>query len=229
MDRGFRPFMQRTVAAQIHLLGALFFAWGSWVVTQEASALGDGAIWATRVFAVTGLCVLVTSSVYHFLANGFHLTNRAEMFFENLDHFSIFLFIAGTYTPFFYFVVKSEWRDVLLWTVWVIAAVGIVYTQLKPSLPHLLQKRGVGVSFFVLMGWTFIIRAGEILSALSNPQFMFLLAGGLSYTVGAVIYARKKPDPWPGHFGYHEIWHVLVLGGFGFHWALVTDLVRNSN
>lgn len=220
--------MRRTVAAQIHFIGAILFAIASWFVIQEARPLGAEAVLTTQVFAITGLCVLWTSTIYHFLSNGFHLENKAELFFENLDHFSIYLFIAGTYTPFFFFVVQSEWRDYLLWIVWSIAAVGIIYTQLKPSLPKILQGRVVGVSFFVLMGWTFVIRGGEILTGLSTLQFLLLLAGGLSYTIGAVVYARKRPDPWPGHFGYHEIWHILVLGGFGFHWALVMDLVVNA-
>jgi hemolysin III len=142
---------------------------------------------------------------------------------DDLDHFAIYLFIAGTYTPFILNAISPPWNRALLYLVWSVAIGGIVYTHFRPKLPPWLRHRYVNTAIFVLMGWLLVVRLGEALSNISERQTAFLFAGAASYTLGAVIYALKRPNPYVGVFGYHEIWHVMVLLGFGFHYFMILD------
>ena len=182
--------------------------------------------WSCLAFCIPGILVFATSAIYHFLSDGSQISNKLEKILENLDHFSIYLFIAGTYTPFLMNAVSGRWRTILLISIWVIAITGILYTFLKPKLPKLLQHRFVYTTLFVLMGWTIVIRIGEIIHRLNALELFFLLAGAFSYTIGAVIYATKRPRLFEGIFGFHELWHVMVLFGFCFHYLLILSFYQ---
>jgi hemolysin III len=220
-DHTFPLLLKRTVSAQLHLLGSVLMILGSLYLLPLARAAGSLHYWACFSFLVSGTLVFSTSAIYHFLGDGFELSPRMFRLLENLDHFGIYLFIAGTYSPFILGTISSSWRIPLLITIWVIAIVGILYTWSKPRLPKILQHRAVYTFMFVLMGWTIVIRLGEVLSALSWGKLFLLVAGGMSYSLGAVVYATRRPRLFEGFFGYHELWHALVLLGAGFHYFLI--------
>lgn len=176
---------------------------------------------ACTAFLATGALIFFVSATYHFLADGYAISQRLEDTLENLDHFAIYLFIAGTYSPFLLSAVADPWRLPLLGLIWSIAILGILYTWFRPRLPAFLQSRVVYTGLFVLMGWTLIIRIHEVYVTLSAAKLFFLVAGGVAYSIGAVVYATKKPRLFEGFFGYHELWHLLVLVGAGMHYFMI--------
>ena len=221
-DHSFRTFFKRTISAQLHLIGFLAGVIGLYILTSAAKHHPDPRhFWACLAFGLTGLGVFGASTVYHFMADGYKISQQFEDWLNDVDHFAIYLFIAGTYTPFIFNVIAPPWDLYLIVSIWSIAVLGIAYTYFHPRLPVLLQHRFVSTSIYVLMGWTLIVKAPETFSKVTAQSGILLVAGGLSYTFGAVIYALKRPNPFPGWFGYHEIWHVAVMMGFAFHYFLI--------
>ncbi len=142
---------------------------------------------------------------------------------DDLDHVAIFLFIAGTYTPFVINAISEPLNHILLGLIWTIAMGGIIYTRLRPTLPGWARHRFVNTGIFVLMGWIGIAYSHEALGHMNAREVFFLVSGGVTYTVGAVIYALKRPNLFHGVFGFHELWHLMVLIGFGFHYFMILD------
>ncbi len=125
---------------------------------------------------------------------------------RRLDHATIFVFIAGTYTPICLDGIGGVLGDRLMWTIWLGALVGVVQTLWWPGAP-----RALHVSIYVLLGWAGLFGLDRVYARLGAAGLGFLVLGGVLYTIGAVIYARKRPDPFPRVFGYHEIFHALVI------------------
>ncbi len=226
-DHSPKVFVKRTISAQIHALGLILAIVGLAYLLPLASTFGAPHFWAALAFGLTSILVFATSSTYHFLHDGFHISPRLINLLETIDHFSIYLFIAGTYTPFLLNAVHREWRMHLMIAIWVIAIVGIFYTGGKHRLPQWAQRRAVYTSVYVLMGLTMVLRVGEIFHSLSTHAAWLLAAGGVSYVVGAVVYATKRPKLMVGIFGFHELWHVLVMMGFGFHYFMILSFYQN--
>ncbi|MBY0372211.1 hemolysin III family protein [bacterium] len=219
-------FFRRTIAAQIHGLAFLLVLVGMVLLLPRAWERGVDHFWACAVFLITGAMVFLTSCSYHFLHDGFRISPKLELLLEFIDHSCIYLFIAGTYTPVLLNAVDPPWRQRLLFAVWVIAVLGILYTLVRPHLFQALQSRGVYTALFVAMGWLFLVRVGEIYLHLSFWQIVFLLAGVAAYLLGAVGYATQRPVLLVGLFGYHELWHTMVLLGALFHFLLVFSFYR---
>ena len=123
-----------------------------------------------------------------------------------LDHANIFVLIAGTYTPFCVNVLSGWLRPLILVLIWTLAAVGVAASVFTLALP-----RWATVALYLAMGWVAIIPAPVVVATLPAPAIALLLAGGLLYTVGAVVYARRRPNPLPHLFGFHEVFHLLVI------------------
>ena len=100
----------------------------------------------------------------------------------------------------------------------------VVFDQMRAN--YLERWRGLGLAMYLGLGWLAIVAAPQLATSLSRPELVLLLAGGVLYTGGAVVLARKRPNPWPTTFGYHEVWHVFVVGAGACHYALVLLLVR---
>lgn len=222
-DHTKRMLWKRTISAQLHALGCILCLIGAYFLLPRAKAVGPNHFLACLIFLITGFTVFAASTVYHFIDDGFHTSPRLEKFLNNLDHFSIYLFIAGTYTPFFLNTLSSPWKEIHLYAIWIIAGLGILYTWLKPRLPQFLQRRFVYTLIFILMGWTMVFKIVEIFSRLSETQIFFLILGGAFYTLGAVVYATKRPKLIPDFFGFHELWHIAVLGGAISHYFMVSS------
>jgi hemolysin III len=220
-DRSKRAFLKRTVAAQTHGVTALIALVGLCFLAPVAHKLGALHFWGTVVFGVTAILVFTISATYHFLHDGYQISAQLADRLEMLDQFSIYLFIAGTYTPFLINVIASPWKEILMFMVWSMALFGIFYTAFRHRLPKWAQSRAVYTAVFVLMGWTLIVRAGEVFNNLSGMAMLFFMGGIMAYSIGAVVYATQKPKLFEGFFGFHELWHVFVTLGFAFHYAMI--------
>jgi hemolysin III len=215
-------FLKRTVAAQIHLL-TFFSAFAGLVLLVPVAHAKGGELhfWGTLIFGLTAMLVFGISALYHFLHDGMHMSPALTELMEKLDQYAIYLFIAGTYTPFLLNVIASPWKEILMVSIWVIALAGICYTAFRHKLPLWAQSRVVYTSVFVLMGWTLLLRMGEVFERLSGLGIALLVCGALAYSIGAIVYVTKKPKLFQGFFGFHELWHAFVTMGFAFHYFMV--------
>ncbi|MDX1662964.1 MAG: hemolysin III family protein [Candidatus Promineifilaceae bacterium] len=164
----------------------------------------------------TSLCVLFLSST---LLHSLKVEPRLRNWLNRFDHGAIFLLIAGTYTPIVYNLFPRHWRLPLLAAIWAVAAVGITY-----KLTSIRIHGFFNVSIYALLGWGGIVPLSLALPVeriLSQSGLLLLLLGGLIYSLGFVIYYRERPDPWPGVFGHHEIWHLFVIGGSLCHYFFI--------
>ena len=170
---------------------------------------GTAAKWASAVFMATSLLLLGNSALYH----RFDWGPRARAVLKRIDHANILLLIAGTYTPISVLALPPEKATLLLSLVWGGALVGILFRVFWIGAPRWLY-----VALYLLLGWAALMYIGDLFAA--NAVMMTLvLVGGLLYTIGAVVYALKRPNPWPGHFGFHEIFHVCTVLAFLCHWS----------
>jgi hemolysin III len=171
------------------------------------------------IYAASLALLFAVSAVYH----RFHWEPRIRLWLRRADHASIFLLIGGTYTPIALLAIGGEDARQLLTLVWSGAALGIVVSLLWPGAPKF-----VGAVIAVAVGWTIVPYVGALTRALHPAELWMIVLGGVAYTVGALVYAVKRPDPWPRTFGYHEIFHALTLVGAGLHLAAVLSIVRSA-
>ncbi|MEO5666795.1 MAG: hemolysin III family protein [Bdellovibrionota bacterium] len=219
-------FLKRTVSAQLHLLTAFAAIFGLFFLAPRAEHAGPLHFWGTIVFGITAIMVFGISATYHFLHDGCEITPDLTEFMEKLDQWAIYLFIAGTYTPFLINVVASPWKEILMIGIWTMAITGILYTAFRHRFPQWAQSRFIYTSVFLVMGWALFIRIGEIFDKLPATPTNLLLAGAAAYSVGAVVYITKRPRLFVGFFGFHELWHVFVTVGFLCHFAMIASFYR---
>jgi hemolysin III len=142
---------------------------------------------------------------------------------KRADHSMIFVFIAGTYTPLATLAVPGSTGKVLLVIVWAGAAGGVA---LKMLLPH--SPRWVGVPFYLALGWVAVFAMPQLLHNGGPAVLALIIAGGLLYTVGAIFYAIRRPNPWPGTFGYHEVFHAAVTLAALCHFVAIVLVVLGA-
>ena len=172
-------------------------------------AQGAPAKWAAAVFTLTSLLLFGMSAVYH----RFNWSPKTKLTLKRIDHANIFLLIAGTYTPLAVLALPPAQGTLLLALVWGGTVIGILFRVFWTGAPRWLY-----VALYLLLGWAAVMYRPALFAA--NPTMMLLvIAGGLFYTGGAIIYALKKPNPWPGKFGFHEIFHVCTVIAFLCHWT----------
>ncbi len=182
---------------------------GVLVLAGPASFLARLALLA---YSLSLVLMFSASSAYHLVKT----SAARERLLRKLDHTAIFLLIAGTYTPVCVMVLTGGWRWGLLSAVWALALIGIAF-----KLFYIQAPRWLSVSLYMLMGWLGVVVFGQLVQALPWPAFAWLLAGGLLYTVGAVVYATRRPNFFPGTFGFHELWHVFVTAAGAAHFVFV--------
>ncbi len=146
---------------------------------------------------------------------------KARAWMRRLDHAGIYLQIAGTYTPICLLAIGGEAGRRLLWLGWIGAAVGIVKSLFWVHAP-----KPLSALLYVGLGWLVVGEWTALRAALSLQNLVLLFAGGVMYTLGAAIYSLKRPDPWPATFGYHEIFHTLVVAAAACHFGIVLGLAR---
>eukprot|EP00884_Botryococcus_braunii_P010760 jgi/Botrbrau1/19686/Bobra.0003s0047.1 len=172
---------------------------------------------ACLIYAATLSTLFGVSAVYH--RRTWNPEARALM--RRLDHSSIFLLIAGTYTPLCVVSLHQTVSRRLLWWVWAGALAGISQKLLWIKAP-----KWVSTGVYLMLGWAVVPHVKGVAQALGPLCGALLLAGGLCYSVGAIIYAAKYPDPAPQIFGYHEIFHALVIAASIFHFAVIYMVVH---
>ncbi|MFE6995469.1 hemolysin III family protein [Microbacterium sp. NPDC057659] len=172
-------------------------------------AQGAPAKWAAAVFMATSMLLFGNSALYH----RFDWGPKTKIVLKRIDHANILLLIAGTYTPLAVLALPPQKGLLLLIVVWSGAILGILFRVFWINAPRWLY-----VALYLLLGWAAVMYMVDLVQA--NVAMMVLVCvGGLLYTAGAVVYAMKKPNPWPGHFGFHEIFHVCTVLAFLCHWA----------
>ena len=164
-----------------------------------------------------GLCALLgASALYH---RG-DWSARAGQWLQRLDHSMIFVLIAGTYTPIALLALDGVMARVVLVVVWAGAAAGIAFSLLWIDAPTWLVA-----IVYVVLGWVLVLAFPAVFRAVGPVGFGLIAGGGLLYTVGAVIYARQRPDPVPAVFGYHEVFHVFVVAAAALHYTAIAGFV----
>lgn len=180
-------------------------------------ARGATARVSVLVFATALAGLYGVSSLYHRL----DWTPPVRRRIRGADHAMIYLLIAASYTPFGVLALSGTFRWFLLGLVWAGAAGGIVL-----KLGWVDRLRRLSGALYIVLGWLAVLGAPQFVRSLSGPVLALIVAGGLLYTVGAVVLFRRRPDPRPHVFGYHEVWHAFTVGAGVCHYVAALLLVR---
>lgn len=168
---------------------------------------------AAAVYLAASLLLFGTSAIYH----RFYWGPRGDAILRRMDHANIYIFIAGTYTPLAVLLLPPRAATTLLTLVWTSALVGLLFRLFWLSAPRWLYT-----ALYIAMGWGALFWLPQFLANGGPAVFTLILAGGLLYTGGAVVYARKRPDPSPTWFGYHEIFHACTILAFACHYIAIS-------
>jgi hemolysin III len=171
------------------------------------------------IYAVSLTSVFGASAAYHRGA----WSDRAHRWMRRLDHSMIFVLIAGTYTPVSVLILDGPWEAVLLSLVWTGALIGVTMKMLRPD--------GLSITSAILymtLGWLAVIALPQLLHSMTTPEAILMIAGGLLYTAGAIVFASKRPDGLPEVFGYHEIWHAFMVAAATCHYVMILLVLRTT-
>ncbi len=206
--------LRPSLRGAFHLVAALAAPFGLvWLLLRSDS---PREYVGAAIFASSLIALYATSATYHLIrwpAPFRGIVNR-------LDHSMIYALIGGTYTPFCIIVLGNGWGIPMLSVVWTLAGLGILVTIAWPTAP-----RWLGVALYIALGWIGIIAAAEIVTRLDIWPLTLLIIGGQLYTIGAIVYALRRPNPYPTVFGFHEIFHLLVIAGSLTHFSLIAFYV----
>jgi hemolysin III len=202
------------------LRGVLHY-WSFWVailsgatlVTLAATTVSTTAAVATSVYTVTVLGLFGVSALYH---RHWWESLRVREWMKRLDHSMIFIFIAGTYTPFTLLAMPQPTGYVVLSIVWGGAVLGVALKMLWPNAP-----RWLGTPIYIALGYVAVFVLPELLSHAGVAALVLLLVGGAFYTLGAVFYATRWPNPWPTVFAHHEFFHAATVLAAACHYVAI--------
>lgn len=206
-------------SAITHFIGMLMAIFAAVpLLIKAAREPGHIYLISLGIYALSLILLYAASTTYH----TFDLSERANTILKKIDHMMIFVLIAGSYTPICLITLKGRTGTILLALVWGIAIVGIILKAFWVFCP-----KWVSSVLYIGMGWTCVLAFTQILNALSPAAFGWLLAGGIIYTIGGVIYALKLPIFNNRHknFGSHEIFHLFVMGGSMCHFIVMYAFV----
>jgi hemolysin III len=179
---------------------------------------GIAPLVSCAIYSLTVCGLFGTSALYHrrvWSPSGYRLMKR-------LDHSMIFIFIAGTYTPFSVLLLAPDTARWLLWVVWSGALLGVAMKLVTPHAP-----RWLSAPLYIALGWVAVAVMPQLLARGGAVGFTLLLVGGAAYTLGAVSYALRRPNPWPGTFGHHELFHACtIIAATAHHIAIYLALYR---
>jgi hemolysin III len=198
-----------------HLIGALLGIAALVVLVS----LARGKPWHVSGFAIYGTTLIVlytASTLYHLLP----VSERGVERLRILDRIGIYLLIAGTYTPLCLVPLRGAWGWSLFGIVWGLALFGSVCEITWRSAP-----RWLGLGLYLVMGWLAVIAFGPLVRTLTGAGLDWLLAGGIVYSVGSVVYATERSRFWPSVFAAHGLWHLFVLGGSLCHFVMMFRFV----
>ena len=196
--------------AWTHLVGAILATIGAVWMLVVATMSGD--IWKIISVAVYGVALVMlysASTVYH------SVRGRAKVIMQKVDHFSIYLLIAGSYTPFCLVTLHGTWGWMLFGIVWTLAIIGILQ-EIKPRS----EARVMSIVIYAVMGWIVLVAVNPLIAALGMTGFIWLALGGVFYTVGIIFFAL---DTKVRHF--HGVWHLFVIAGSLLHFVAISRYV----
>lgn len=174
---------------------------------------------AAAVYALTSALLFGTSALYH---RG-HWSGRVEDVLRRFDHANIYLIIAGTYTPFALLALDGTVRTVVLSVVWSGAAAGVVFRVLWLSAPRWLYT-----ALYIGLGWVAAFILPQLLDGAGVAALVLVLAGGLLYSVGGLVYGLRRPDPSPRWFGFHEVFHACTVAAYIAQYVAVSFVVYRA-
>jgi len=197
-----------------HLVGGLLASVGLGLLLATAARAGRmDQLVAFGIFGFSLIALYTASALYHLLP----LSPAGVARLRRVDHMSIFVLIAGTYTPFCLLALDGGWRVALLGIVWGLALGGILLKLFWMDAP-----RWLSVALYLGIGWVAVIAAPALFRAVPAGGMVWVMAGALIYSAGALIYGLRRPNPMPGVFGFHELWHLFVVAGSACHfWAVL--------
>lgn len=169
------------------------------------------------VYGLSMVALYGASTLYHWKVT----TPKKELILRRLDHGSINLLIAGSATPIFYYGLSGAWRHAMLAVMWGLALFSGIFQVVFIKAPRWLQT-----GLYLLLGWVVLIPFPQLVRNLPRPATVLILAGGLLYTVGAIVYATKRMNIRPGKFGFHEIFHLFVSTATVVHFAAIVVCIR---
>ena len=209
--------MREPVNTLTHLVGIILSFVGLVVMIVNA-VMKHNVVYLVGgiVFGLSMIALYSASTIYH----GFNGKKEIILRLRKLDHAMIFVLIAGTYTPICLTALKGTLGNVLLIAVWALAIVGIVMKVLFIHMP-----RWLSAGMYLFLGWISIIFIYPLFKALPFNGFLWLVIGGLFYTVGSIFYATKSEKIKIGKFGFHEIFHLFILAGTFAHFILINNYI----
>ena len=199
------------VGAGLSIVGLIVLIFVSW-----------GRPWHLVAFSLYGISLILlytASAIYHSL----NVSEKNKHRLAKFDHVAIFILIAGTYTPVCLLTLRGVWGWSMLAIELGLATVGIVATLIAKKPTDVLR-----VIIYLLMGWLAVIAISPLRDKLSSPALIWLFTGGITYSVGTVIFAMDKPHLWPGKFSAHDLWHLFVLGGSACHYVLMFFFIART-
>jgi hemolysin III len=196
-----------------HFIGIIFSVIGTFLLLMlSVNPYRPNHVISFSIFGFGMILLYTISTLYHWLK----LSDAGIMKLRKADHIMIFIYIAATYTPVCMIALRNSLGWILLTAVWTVALIGIIIKIFWMNAP-----RWLSTFIYILMGWLAVLVIFPLLNALQTGAIVWLVAGGLFYTIGAIIYGLKKPDPFPGFLGFHEIFHFFVLlGSFSHFWMM---------
>jgi len=209
--------LREPVNGLIHLVGALLSVVG--LIVMVVAAVHYGTVWHVVAYSIFGISLVLlysASSLYHLLP----LSERGIRSLERIDHIMIFVLIAGTYTPFCLVPLRGPWGWSLFGIIWALALAGILFKIFWMHAPQWLST-----TIYLLMGWVVIVAIFPLVATLPTGALIWLVLGGVIYSIGAVVFAFEWPNPFPKVLDHHAIWHLLVMAGSFCHfWAVFSYL-----
>ena len=213
--------LREPISGLTHCIGALLALYGLVLLVSETThPIRPWHLATFSVFVISMILLYTVSTLFHWLP----VSERRILQLRKLDHIMIFIFIAATYTPFCLIPFRGAFGWSLFLCIWVIAALGTVFKLYWIHVPKRLC-----LSIYLFAGFFSLVATGHIFRILQPWAIIWLAAGGLSYTIGAVFYALEKSDDTPQLFGYHEIFHLFVMLGSAAHFWVIFRYITLFN
>lgn len=210
-------YIKDPLSALTHFLGVILSVFAVYSLVQKAYEVGSMLhIIAFLIFGISLILLYTASTTYHI----FEQPKRLSNVLHRIDHMMIFVLIAGTYTPICLIPLKGTLGLTFLAIIWSVAIAGIIFKVFWMNAP-----RWINTGIYIGMGWMAVIIIMPLLNKLPSSAIFWLFAGGVAYTVGAIIYGMKWPKKNAKWFGFHEIFHVFVLVGSLCHFIMMYNYV----
>lgn len=214
MDTRVSPLTRPLLRGYLHLVVALVSPFALLQLLFISDSPRDYV--GSAIFGASLILIYTTSAIYHVVP--WSASYRAIL--RRADHSMIFIFIGGTYTPFMLKLLSNQWGIPIMSAMWMLAGLGIILKIIAPGAP-----RWLGVSIYLSFGWIGIIPVFQVATSLPTEAFILVMTGGVLYSVGAFMYLKRWPNPFPRIFGFHEVFHSLVVLASGVYYFVVATYV----